>query len=313
MTDPEPTVRGQQLGDELRHLRETRRLSLAEAAERIDASASKLSRFETGRRSIPLEDISALLAVYGVRGAHRRAVLALAREAERRGWWQRNHPDFAQRQRTLISLEARASRIVNFENALVPGFLQTGEYTRAVMRDSGVVADDEVEERILARLRRHSVLLRQHAPTFPAIVNEAVLYQGEPNVLRRQLDHLVEASIRPNISIRVIPGDDGCVAPIGSFALLQQGEGPTVVYLENLVSSLFLEDAQEVETYRRALRRLSKRALDERQSVELIAGLARGLDPEESRRWESLPLTGARAAEADRPRTAWKSPERPTR
>ncbi|EQD85510.1 helix-turn-helix domain-containing protein [Saccharopolyspora erythraea] len=45
MTDPDPTVRGQQLGEELRTLRKTNALSLADAAERIDASAGKLSRF----------------------------------------------------------------------------------------------------------------------------------------------------------------------------------------------------------------------------------------------------------------------------
>lgn len=136
--DPNPTVRGQELGEQLRALREQCGLNLHDAAEHLDASASKLSRIETGRCSPPVEDIGALLAIYGVRGDQRRDLLALAREAERRGWWQRDRPTFPERQRTLISLESRAEQIVTFDTVVVPGLLQTCEYTRALMEDSGL-------------------------------------------------------------------------------------------------------------------------------------------------------------------------------
>ncbi|QUH06116.1 helix-turn-helix domain-containing protein [Saccharopolyspora erythraea] len=285
MTDPDPTVRGQQLGDELRTLRETNALSLADAAERIDASASKLSRFETGRRTLPVEDIASLLAVYGVKGTRRRELLALAREAERRGWWQRNHPDFAQRQRTLIALEARAARVINFETTVVPGLLQTGEYTRALMTESQAVPPEAVEQHMITRLNRHKVLLRERPPKLHVLIHELALHQmvGGRDVLRRQLEHLLECSARHNISIRVVANTGGHVGASGAFTLLQQHEGPSVVFLENLTSSLFVEERHEVDVYRDALRNLAARALCEEQSGELIAEMARHLDTEASR------------------------------
>ena len=284
MSEPDPTVRGQELGAELRVLRESAGLSLAAAAHRIGASASKLSRFETGRRSIPLEDVAALLAVYGVTGARRGALLALAREADRRGWWQRDRPGFAERQRTLISLEARAERITSFEGMVVPGLLQTGEYMRAMLLDQRTVPEAEIEERMIARLRRHAILRKDRPPQLLAIIDELALQRviGGRDVLRRQLEQLVETAARPNVAVRIVPNVGTHAASVGSFQILERSGGPNVVFLENLGSSLFLEERHEIELYRRSVRVLLDAALDEAQSLTLIVELARRLDVEAS-------------------------------
>lgn len=284
MSEPDPTVRGQELGEELRVLREAAELSLVEASDRIDASASKLSRVETGRRSAPLEDVAALLAIYGVTGPKRTELLSLTREVERRGWWQRNRPDFPERQRTLISLESKADHIVNFEPIVIPGLLQTGEYTRAFMHECGYIPPEEIEDRMVARLRRHSILLRERPPHLTTIIDELALQRvvGGNDVLRRQMDHLVEMARRPNISIQVIPNRGAHTGTTGAFALIRQSGGPTVVFTENLTSSLFLEDKTETKTYTDAIRRLSDEGLDARQSTELIASTADQLSTEAS-------------------------------
>lgn len=186
-----PTVRGQELGEELRLLRESAGLTLTDAAGRIDASASKLSRIESGLCGALTEDVAALLAVYQVTGTKRRELLTLARESAQRGWWQRNQPDFPQRLRTLISLESKADSIVNFEGMVMPGLLQTGEYARAIMTECGYVPENEVEDRMVTRLRRHSVLLRRHPPHLHALIDELVLHRlvGGRDILRRQMEH----------------------------------------------------------------------------------------------------------------------------
>lgn len=285
MSRPDPTVRGQELGEELRAIREAAGLTIHRAARRIDASPAKLSRVETGMRSAMVEDVAALLAVYDVTGAKRRELLNLARETEQRGWWQRNRPDFAQRQRTLIGLESKADRIVNFETVVIPGLLQTGEYTRAIMTECGYVPEDEIEGRMVARLKRHSILLRQRPPQLDAIIDELVLHRlvGGRDVLRRQLEHLVECSQRLNITIRVVPNAGHAHAGIdGSFILVRRSGFPAVVFVDSLTSSLFLEDRSEIASYESVLRRLSSSALDERQSIELIGELAKRLDTEAS-------------------------------
>lgn len=285
MTYTDPTVRSQELGEELRALREAHGLSLVESAKHIDASASKLSRIETGLGNPTAEDVAALLVVYGVTGPQRRELLALAREAERRGWWQRNRTNYPQRLRTLMSLESKAASIVNFETVVVPGLLQTGEYTRALMRNSGQVPENEIENRMVTRLHRHSVLLRQHPPALVAVIDELVLHRliGGQDILRRQLEHLAELAARDNITIRVLANNARCSAGAdGSFIFVRRTGLSPVVFLDSLTSSLFLEEQQEINRYAALVCSLSEHALDARQSVHRISELARSLDTKAS-------------------------------
>lgn len=66
----------------------------------------------------------------------------------------------------------------------------------------------------------------------------------------------------------------------GSFAVIRRREGPPVVFLENLTSSLFLEEHGEIAQYERAVRELLCHALDAAESRERIAALAPSLDTE---------------------------------
>ncbi|GAB2671427.1 helix-turn-helix transcriptional regulator [Saccharopolyspora gloriosae] len=287
MASQEITVRGQELGTWLREFRVEAGLALADAATRIDLSAGQLSRVEHGRRRPRLELVTALLAIYGITGARRRSTVALAREESGDGWWHRDRPDFPERQRTLISLESRATSIVGFEGVLVPGLLQTGEYTRALMSESSLVAPDEVERRMVTRLHRHRVLRRDDAPALTAIIDELALRRviGGVEVQRRQLEHLLELAQWPRIRIHVVANSGAHAGVNGSFSLLRQPEGPDVVFLENLTCSLFIEDAVEIATYETAVRELLTQALTQTQSSEVIASLATAMDAEADSTW----------------------------
>lgn len=275
----DPTVRGEELGSGLHELRLAAGLTLAEAGRMVDASDTKISRMESGKRSVATEDVAALLAVYRVTGKRRSELLRLAREADRRGWWQRHRPDFPERQRTLISLENRAVTITNFEGMNIPGLLQTGEYTRALMIECGNVPEDEVEQRMVTRLDRHAVLRKRNGPDLVAIIDELALHRvvGGRDVTRRQLEYLAELYEHP----RVVPNTGRANAGLnGSFAVIRRREGPPVVFLENLTSSLFLEEPEEIASYQHAVRELLYHALDAAESRETIAALARSLDTE---------------------------------
>jgi transcriptional regulator with XRE-family HTH domain len=280
-TDSDPTVRAQELGEALRALREEANISVRTAGARIDASASKISRLENGKNAVTIDDVAALLAIYAVTGPRRRKLLDLAREAEHRGWWQRSAPTFAERVETLHSLESRALTITCFDLAVIPGLLQTGEYTRAIMTESGLVDEDDVENRMVIRLQRHSVLLRRQPPGLLAIIDELALRRviGGRAVLRRQLEHLVEMAHRPNVVIRVLLNADRAHAAIdGGFVVIRRPEGTPVVFLEHLTSSLFLEDRQEIAQYETVTRELLNHALDPAESVQYLARQARRLD-----------------------------------
>lgn len=282
MISVDPTVRGEELGYALRELREQAHLSLADVAARIDLSVTTLSRMENGKRTAATEDVAAMLAIYRTTGPQRSRLLALAREVDLRGWWQPDRPPFAQRQQTLISLESRAMAITNFEGMAIPGLLQTGEYSRSLMIECGHVPEEEVESRMVTRLRRHSILLRDRPPHLVALIDELALHRviGGCDVLRRQLDHLVELSVRSNIDIRVIPNRRTHAGINGAFTVLRRRAGEPVVFLENLTSSLFLEERDEVERYQYAIRELLAHSLGAVESARHIAEQARALDVE---------------------------------
>lgn len=277
MSLSDPTVRSQELGDELRRLREEAHCSLAAAGKRIDASASKVCRIESGYVTATPEDVAALLVVYGVTGPRRRELLELAREAEKLGWWQRDRHNFAKQARTLISLEERANTIINFETVVIPGLLQTREYTRSLMANCGYVPAEEVEDRTSLRQERQTILKRRSAPNLLAIVDELALHRpiGGPEVFRHQLLHLAHAAARPNITVLVVPNDGRAHPGIdGAFILIRRPHLSSVVLTGNLTSSLILEESGEINQYNSLVRDLSERALDQEQSMELVSTLA---------------------------------------
>src|SRR5690242_12536649 len=115
-----PTARGRKLGAELRRLREAAGLTHAQAAAHLGKgwSQSKVSRIE-GAKTKPTErGIIELLELYGVDSATREALLRLAKNAWRRGWW----TDFGDVFRgTYVSLENEASKIHEWSPLLIPG------------------------------------------------------------------------------------------------------------------------------------------------------------------------------------------------
>jgi transcriptional regulator with XRE-family HTH domain len=274
------TVRAEELGDDLRRLREAAGMSLERAGELIDASATKMSRIENGLREGSTEDVAALLAIYGCVGPRRTELLKLAHEVDRRGWWQRTKPTFDERVRTLLNLEKKADLIVNYECMNVPGLLQLPDYTRALLVESEMVPVSEIEDRLTVRANRQSILLGSQTPRLLVLIDEQVMTRriGGPTVMRRQLAHLAETAQATHVSLRVIPNSGAHAGANGAFMLLKRETGHKVVYLENLTSSLFLEETEEIAAYETAIRLLVQRALPTGESVQLIT--------EAARRWE---------------------------
>jgi transcriptional regulator with XRE-family HTH domain len=142
MRRPEATVRVEVLGAELRRLREAVGLTLQEVSELVGISVSHLSRLETGKRTQQIEDVASLCTVYKAFGQERRDLLELAKNSAELGLWQRKlKRSFASRVSTVQLLESKAAALFNFETMLIPGYLQTVPYMRAVMR--GAMIGDE--------------------------------------------------------------------------------------------------------------------------------------------------------------------------
>jgi hypothetical protein len=93
--------------------------------------------------------------------------------------------------------------------------------------------------------------------------------------MARQLRHLIEATDRRNLTLRVIPLTAGGHTGLdGSFALFDFPRNKSVVYLDHKISGLFLEEAPQVAFFRQEADRLDEIALSPTESVTFVAQVA---------------------------------------
>jgi transcriptional regulator with XRE-family HTH domain len=222
MQDREPTIRSRELGDGLRKAMKQAELNGQQAATLLDWSPSWVSRLLSGKRHASAVQVSAFLAVCRVTGEERDRLLALCEEQHTPGWFQQHGSRLPQQLLALIDHENKAIAVDDFEPITVPGLLQTGDYARAVISRSGNIPADEVEDRVAARLARQSLFGRERPARFTFYLHEFALrlLVGGPAVLADQLHHLLRMSVRPCLTLRVVPAALGAYAAMtGAFRL----------------------------------------------------------------------------------------------
>jgi len=268
-----PTVRRRELGALLQRHREAVGLSVTEAAARLGCHPSKISRMESGQRSAGTSDVRELSQIYGIDDKTRDRLVVLARESRQHGWWQ----DYDLDSPAYIGLEAAASRLSNFESSIVPGLLQTPDYTTAIVRATHPEwTATQVEQTVEARAIRQS-RARENNVELWAILDEAALHRtvGGPSVMAAQLDRLVSAAAEPNVVIQVIPFRAGAHLALNStFVLIDFDHSvSSVVFVEGLVGYIYLEKDLDLARYRKALDHLRALASSPAHSLELVASI----------------------------------------
>ncbi|MFJ9414636.1 MULTISPECIES: helix-turn-helix domain-containing protein [unclassified Streptomyces] len=271
-----PTVRRRRLGQELRRLREDKGMTAEQVAERLLVSQSKISRLENGRRSISQRDVRDLCGVYEV-DDHRivDSLMQMAKDSRQQGWW---HAFGDIPYSVYIGLETEAASLRVYESLLVPGLLQTPGYAEAVIPGAvPELAPENLEKRIQVRMRRQE---RVNDPKRPlrlwVVLDESALRRvvGSHLVMREQLDHLVEMSHLPHVTVQVLPYDTGAHAGMsGTFSILEfdDASDSSVVYIEGVTSDLYLEKTNDVHKYTIMYEHLRAQALNADQSREFIA------------------------------------------
>jgi len=271
-------VRRLVVGSQLRRLRESAGMTREAAGYAIRGSESKISRLELGRVSFKKRDITDLLKLYGIGEDDERvtALVALAEEANQPGWWHRYDDVMAKWFQTYIGLEEAASLIRTYELQFVPGLLQTEDYARAVVSVGAPQDTDEaIEARVRVRLERQRILERPDPPTLWAVIDEAALRRpmGGRRLMRAQIEHLLLLMKRPNITVQVVPfRQGGHAAETGAFTILRfEGDDlPDVVYLEQLVSALYLDKREQVDRYAQTMVRLTSESPTPDATMELL-------------------------------------------
>ncbi len=275
-----PTVRQKRLGVELRRLREAAGFSGEQAGEVLECGKGKISRIESGLSGIRPVELRVLLKAYGLDDrALIDALVEMAKEGSRRGWWNKYGsvlpPGFAD----VAQLEAKATSIHVWQTVLVPGLLQTPDYMRAFFRHGRVAASEEdIERQVEARFGRQEVLAQERAPAYWAVLYEPVLHAriGGDSVMRGQLRHLTAMAESGRVVLQVMPYEAGAHRGLDGPFLIFGTPMPNmdVVLLDNVASPVYVEDDGEVQAFRSVFDTLRATALGPEPSLDVICKAA---------------------------------------
>jgi transcriptional regulator with XRE-family HTH domain len=268
------------LGQELRRLRELKGMTAEEVAERLLVSQSKISRLENGRRSISQRDVRDLCGVYEVEDVRIvDSLMQMAKDSRQQGWW---HSFGDIPYSVYIGLETDAASLRVYDPLVVPGLLQTRPYAESLIQGAlPEAAAGDIDKRVQVRLRRQERISDLENPLrLWAVLDEAALRRtvGNKQVMIEQLEHLVEMSHVPHVTVQVIPFTMGAHPGVsGQYAILEfpDAADSSVVYIEGVTSDLYLEKANDVQKYSVMYEHLRAQALNADQSREFIADVAK--------------------------------------
>lgn len=281
-----PSVLRMILGRQLEELRTRAGLGYAEAGAAIGVSHSTIRRMEAAKVArLRLADVEKLLQVYG--GTDQEEIdtfLQSVREANKRGWWHTYRDVMPDWFAAYLSLEQAALQIRAYENQFVHGLLQTEDYARALIAaDNPHASADATERRVALRMRRQELLGREAPPRVWVLMDETVLRWpvGGPEVMRAQIDHLVEVNRLPHVTLQLMPFANGPHPALraGAYHLFRfrARELPDIVYLNGLVGAVYLDKADDVVVYREALDRLGAQAAPARKTEALLGAIRKEL------------------------------------
>ncbi|HET9079743.1 MAG TPA: helix-turn-helix transcriptional regulator [Trebonia sp.] len=284
--NPSPAVQRRRLRTELRRARLEAGLTQEQVASAMDWSLSKLIRIENGSVGISTNDLKAVLQHYKITDEDRTAeFLAFSRASRERFWWSSYRDSISRRLIQLIEYENAADISRHYEDLVIPGLLQTTEYMRVSTTQlaPGIPAS-QVDTVVEVRLKRQELLRKPDGPSLFFVIDEAVVRRlvGGKDLMRRQLQRLIEAALMPNITVEVVPFTAGLLPGLQSPFVIHEfpdDADDDVLYLESPRGDLLSrDDADEVLRFRKDFERLRKASLGPEGTTdflrEVIAGLS---------------------------------------
>lgn len=272
-------TRRRSIGIRLRQLRKAAGLDQAELAERLGITQSRVSKIELGVH-LPTEEVvsrvaDALELREDIRSelfdelAQVQTEVATYRMLARQG--HRANQD------RYGAMEAAASTVRVYQPALVPGLLQTADYTRHVVGHlvaSTPTTAEQLEGLVAGRLQRQQILY-DHTRRFGFLTTEWALRTpaGPVQVLRGQLDRLAMLSTLDHVEIGIIP----MAATTPAIALTGFNLWDSVVVVEYDLGEVTIRDPSEVARYGEMFEALRRPAMFGSDMVALVRRIERDL------------------------------------
>ncbi|MGW1147436.1 DUF5753 domain-containing protein [Streptomyces sp. NPDC002454] len=249
-------------------------------------------RIETGQAGLRAVEVQGMCVVYGASAVETEALVNLARETKEPPWWQ-GYSSAPEVFDVFMSLEQAASQIDTYESDLVPGLLQTADYTRCIVQaHHPELPDEEVEGRVRLRSERQRIFTQSASPaTVRVALAETVVRRPVGNnlsVMAAQIAHLIYVARLPAVILRIVPLEAGVHPGVlsGPFVSMRfpstvggvEIEPPTV-YTDSFTGGLYLDKAADVERFSVAFEGILGAALDEEETIRLLDEAARRFVP----------------------------------
>ncbi|MFE9660291.1 Scr1 family TA system antitoxin-like transcriptional regulator [Streptomyces sp. NPDC005955] len=245
------------LGWRIRRLRTELGWSVEQLAERVFVSPGRITQVETANDPPGKRLTEQLDGVLNAGGTLAELWPLIKTESFK---------DYA---RLFLRAQATARLIHEFSLA-VPGLLQVDGYSRALMGIAYPENSADLEDAVARRMERQAVFDRLNPPWLWVILSESALTQaqGSPEVMIRQLDHLLDMTSRPNINIQILPSDRPSIP--GSISLLTAPRGERSAYAEGFSSGTYYQEPDDVDRFQRIYDQLQAGALDIQASAQVI-------------------------------------------
>jgi transcriptional regulator with XRE-family HTH domain len=214
-------------------MRKARRMTGTQLGKLVGISQSMVSRIENGiGLPDPVKVGEIARALGGADGEVEQLVEMAERANDRLTDLRPDSASLANRQQSANHAEGDARTIRVFQPAVIPGLLQTSEYSRAVLAGFQRLShpgDDPRDEAAIAaavsgRIQRQEILADQ-MKSFHFILTEAALTNrlAPPEHMPAQILRIREISAQQNVSIAIVPADATLpVAPMHGFELLDE-------------------------------------------------------------------------------------------
>lgn len=266
-----PTVYRRIIAARLRELRGNRKRPEVEKACNLRDNA--LYRYESCESSMSDLVAEKVFSYFGVRGKELEDLVNIAKMSRSRTKVTLHSvPSWLEQ---LLVLERDASVVLEVALTVVPGLLQTERYARAVVSAG---SPGYVDEYVAARMERQTIL--DGKVRLWVVIHEAALRRkvGGAEVMRGQIEHLIEMSRQPNVNIMIIPNAVGAHrGMLTSFKLLEFPVAPNykLAYTEHLNGAIYVDDPVDVAVFEDAYRHLADAALKSIPSVALLEQIAK--------------------------------------
>ncbi|RZS44662.1 helix-turn-helix protein [Herbihabitans rhizosphaerae] len=267
------TPKARALGESLRAARKERDMTLRDLAKLIECDPGQISRWENGERVPKLDQVARILTKLDVTGERYDTIVNLAHGTDDGRWIAITPPEQREQLVALVHFEQSATAITVVSPLLVPGLLQTRDYTRAIMTSTNL-SEAEASFRVALRMGRQDILNRPAPVKLTAYIGEAVFKQriGTPQTMHEQMRHILNMATQSNVDVRVMPFDSGWHPGLETlFVIMESAANPTIVNVELRAQAMFMHEKHDVAIYREALAHVDQIALSPNDSTTLVA------------------------------------------